>query len=1453
MSVPAVKHFDPVVGVDVHMVNIPPSPAPVPLPHPHVGFVLDLDEYSNAAKAAIGAIESALKDAALEAVLENCELAQKAMAAGTALAGKAVAGAMQNPAVAAALKAKKLADAAREKYDALKNMLGAGAGSGGGGRPILVNGMMRTTLGTHTYHVPGLHFPLGAGFGGPDAKIPSHDSEAFMGSKTVLANNDPMSFGALPALSCSVVGMKPSDKKGSHMKRDYLSLPTSVMLPIPAGRPVLVGGPPMLNIAATLKGLFLAFRGSALAKRLFEKFPSGFVKCVIFDAEPVNSVTGEVVVQQNDFKVAGRLPLVWNRFYASHDAYCGSAGRGWQTLADTRLELTLFEGEYVAYAAFCDHLAAFAELPRRTGWEARVHDLQNGHALYRDGDDFVLRTRESCEYRYPLPRTWEQEVAFLAPHARLVLRVSQLSDLNGNAWRFERLADGALRRMVEWSGDAPAGRAVSCDAGRFTLHDAEGVSHPLVRYEVDAARNLVAVFDALDKPYCFDYAASGNMVRHTDRNGLSFHYSHRLHEDGLWRVDHAWGDHGLFDYRFVYDTERLETRLTNSLGHTTVLQYDERDLPVARIGPLGDVYSYQYDERGRTCAEIDPAGHVTTWTYDELGNLLALTRPDQSVVAITYDEAARPVCFVDPDGGAWRQEWDARGNLLAQSTPLGVRMRYRYDARGQLICVIDSAGQDTRLGYDAYGFVARLIDPLGNVTRFEHDARGNVVRRIDADGGVSAFRHDAKNRLTSARLRGADTVNCAYDAEDELTRYVDEMGRETRFEYFGQGRLCARTDPDGSRVQYRYDTEEQLTGVINQRGEVWQLIRDAGGRLVAEVDYWKQARRYSYDIAGHLTRTVDALGQTLAMTCDPLGRVVARRADDGEEERFAYDARGHLIEARNACSTVERLLDADGNLIRETQRLPGGAAAIDYAYDAAGRLSSQTQSWRNAGGEAAVLSETQRFTYDVRGWLARHRIGDHEPLRLSVDALGRLDAQRVNDRLTFRFAYDAAGRLVRQAAERGSAASGGSGESIEYRYDAAGNLTQRRDSRLGTDAYRYDPLGRIVAHMDPAGEVHRFVHDRAGDRFSAVRADGDERVLLHHDGTVLRMNRAGQVVRQRTPGGAVQDLHWDAFGRLRRLVDEKGERWEYAYDALDRRVCKARQDDAARTWFAWDGDKLAAEVSGDETVAASARLFVYRLRTFVPLAMQELERSVDASADRALLKETALFFYETDPNGAPVRLRDAEGAAVWAARYGVTGEAKNIDAQGVEQPIRLQGQYFDAESGLHYNRYRYFDPGTESFVSQDPIGLIGGLNTYRFASNSFAWADPLGLAPWENGKFTAWFDKASVQDIIDNKTSVSSALRGSGGMHEFFPVSLAPKAKELGFSADELLSMKKPTEDIQFTGVKDKKGNIIPDGDHHCSRAGRHFHNQLIAKLQKASSKAEALGIISAMNAAHIK
>lgn len=110
----------------------------------------------------------------------------------------------------------------------------------------------------------------------------------------------------------------------------------------------------------------------------------------------------------------------------------------------------------------------------------------------------------------------------------------------------------------------------------------------------------------------------------------------------------------------------------------------------------------------------------------------------------------------------------------------------------------------------------------------------------------------------------------------------------------------------------------------------------------------------------------------------------------------------------------------------------------------------------------------------------------------------------------------------------------------------------------------------------------------------------------------------------------------------------------------------------------------------------------------------------------------ALAWYQCDHLGTPLELTDQDGEIAWSAQYKAWGQVKEQTSasavrRGLTNPIRFQGQYHDHETGLHYNRYRYYDPHVGRFISKDPIGLMGGINLHQYAPNPTQWVDPLGL------------------------------------------------------------------------------------------------------------------------------
>ncbi|ENX55387.1 hypothetical protein F902_03457 [Acinetobacter higginsii] len=240
-------------------------------------------------------------------------------------------------------------------------------------------------------------------------------------------------------------------------------------------------------------------------------------------------------------------------------------------------------------------------------------------------------------------------------------------------------------------------------------------------------------------------------------------------------------------------------------------------------------------------------------------------------------------------------------------------------------------------------------------------------------------------------------------------------------------------------------------------------------------------------------------------------------------------------------------------------------------------------------------------------------------------------------------------------------------------------------------------------------------------------------------------------MRQKSSKGDLY-LEWDACGRL---IKSRNTEYtaEFRYDALGRRIQKRSKHhhtgEEQNVIYGWDGNTLAFE-SNDQIT----KHYVYEKDSFVPLLQAiyrepiELVQTPDWTdqpyhiAKDPLWRKTApaksldnICFYHCDHLGTPQEMSDAQGQMVWKAEYKAWGErvsAKSAssffeNSEIVTNNIRFQGQYFDEETGLHYNRYRYYSPYVGRFISKDPIGLLGGNNVYAYAPNPVSWIDPLGL------------------------------------------------------------------------------------------------------------------------------
>ncbi|EOL8978583.1 RHS repeat-associated core domain-containing protein [Cronobacter turicensis] len=1201
------------------------------------------------------------------------------------------------------------------------------------GTTVHVNGIRRASAGTGGIAI---HIPTGGAWV-PPLRMPGGpqlDDELFMGSKTVAVDGEPFSRIGMPVLSCNIVGMMPPfrPKRAAKPKLPSLTLPLTFNLALPNN--VIVGGPPTVNLMALLMRAGLSGLGKGLKKlkatpqwrlfmrrfatfrqKLFRNMDPGFLKCRVLRAEPVDIRDGSVHLEHRDFLLPGRLPLDWGRFYSSADIdQEGLCGFGWLTPADTTLEVLRDEG--VALLTQPEGVTLFAGLPASPGREHAVFGLPDGSRLW-----YEEQGGERC---------WQvsQESALIwrfAGGRDGLLNVTAIADRHHNRWQFER-DGGQLTRLCEHSADGATGREilVTCHHGRLQtmqLRIAQGGEvTPLTRYEYDDTGQLCAEIDALSHPRRFHYRQR-RMVSHVDRNGQGFHYAY----DDAWRVVHAWGDGGVWDYHFEYHTLLNEVAVTDSLGHVSRITFDENGLPVSEIDPLGGNTVFRYDDVGRTVEVTEPDGRQHRWEYDEQGRMTAEHLPGGGVVRATFNDDGQPLCVTDESGAQWVSSYDAAGNLTEGCDPTGVCAHYIYDTLGQLR-EADVPGRGlTRYDYDHYGFLAVIQEAGAGETRLHHSPRGTLLDKRDASGDITRYFWDMKDRLAAMQTSVGQEIRIEYNREDEPVRYTDEAGRETRFDYNATGMVTACHTADGAQTGYEYDPEDRLHAVINQNGERWTLSRDALGRVVTETDYWGQATRYQWDRGDQLVSRLDPLGREVRYGYDRAGRVRERRSGDTLTARYHYDDGGRLTLCENPWRRLAWRYDRAGRVLCEDQ----DGFQLRYGYTARG-LPDYRES--DAGHRVG-------YAWNENDRLIRVQLNDDAPIELRYDETGRLANEQLSPSILRAMQYDAQGRLTAQEVTQGDLPLFASG----FAYDRAGNMTLRQDSQWGDDRYRYDPVGRLVAHSEPDGALRQFVHDAAGNHLpTRIQAVDDspggwfrEGV---HEGVRYVFDRAGELRQRRhlQTGEAKEDFLWDENRQL--IAVRKGERQvRYGYDALGRRVFKETPEETR--WFYWQGDALAGETvtrtaaplaplslfdtggrikreQAQATLFHQMREYVYYPGTFRPLALLTQEAGVRES-----------WHYHCDPNGAPVRITSIEGEIVWSERAGAWGEKGPVYASRIDNPLRFQGQYFDPETGLHYNRYRYYDPAIAAYISQDPIGMLGGGNPYRYAPNALMWIDPLGL------------------------------------------------------------------------------------------------------------------------------
>ncbi len=934
-------------------------------------------------------------------------------------------------------------------------------------------------------------------------------------------------------------------------------------------------------------------------------------------------------------------------------------------------------------------------------------------------------------------------------------RLVKLEHPDGSIVKMDYTRNGQLSTLID-----PLGRKTTCMYN--SLGEQTGVSTPLGQRNercIDRGTGFVtSIRDADNGSTCFERDAQGNI------------------------------------------TEVKKVKLAGTCGRVTRYEYGHPqfpDRPTSIIDAEGGRKQFTYDSLGQLHTYIDCAGHTTTWQRDRKGQLIAIEQAD----------GKRQTC-----------RRDSKGRMTTIELPEGETEAFEYDNAGRLVKARDAEGRSVEMDYDRFG---RMLEhrvwtgegapdnsngPGWSRTRQSYDEAGRMILLTDAAGAVMAFSYDMMDRLTSETGFDGKRSQYQYNLAGEMTAFIEDAGKPEAFTIMHErdagGRLTAmHLPPCGNRHaethRFAYNKLNQITCATTTDSRV-DFLYDDFNRLVAETqsaaDGSSFTLRHGYDSLGNRIQTILPDGQTIDIL----------RCGSGHWHQVAFNG--------NALVEVER-----DSLHHETSRTfgSGAAAAVEHPlvrhqrYTGSGQLDSAAFSrggqvfehWQHHYSSTGLLSGIDqewaklkkriRYRYDAQerltGWEALE--APYSPSASSPNA----EALAFTRTHAETYAYDRAGNPilpgtvirtdpvsnmpVYTSPEQWAGIAQANAGNPDFNLLGETPIRANRIAQLGNAFHEYDERGNVVKRRTPDG---------AWD---------------------LTWNALNQLTGSRfTPTGeqeAIYDTAYfnDAFGR------------RIGKTVIDLRTLTLLEDggvDLGRTRhnpvrYVWDGNRVLQEIQ-----CSHAATTIHEPDGFVPLAQLiqpkrqgeppvrtsppdewEVRRLLELNVSllladpgvpeegkrqlRAQLGQDSpyrdgdaqMHLFITDHLGTPYRMIDAATHQVLWERlqdpWGNTvSEHWHPKLENVYRPNqRMLGQQYDWETGLYYHRYRYYDPVMRRYVSQNPMGLWGGLNPYRYPTNPVQWIDPLGLKP---GDIFATPDAAAVDAAI-------------------YARSMPPKVSKLGYAS----------------------------------------------------------------------
>ncbi|WP_394850882.1 RHS domain-containing protein [Pendulispora brunnea] len=743
-------------------------------------------------------------------------------------------------------------------------------------------------------------------------------------------------------------------------------------------------------------------------------------------------------------------------------------------------------------------------------------------------------------------------------------------------------------------------------------------------------------------------------------------YSFHYSYDSRGRCVHSTAEDGVEEVKLEY----LEGATIVTLADGGEWVYEHHDGYLSRIiDPYGGEHRRELDDAGQLCAETDEAGRRFEIVRDHTGKGVG-RRDSVGHIWAMGESPSEPDAYIAVNAREWEY-----GALLPEEHGLPIR---RYLEVDRLPAHVVNALTPPPTGQMSVDFAERWKEtPV-------QDLQGLPLRTERLDGTRRSWSYDESANRTRFTDADGSSWRWTFTSWNRIHQITNPLGITTELTHSPRLLISRVADPSGMTSEYAYDLKNRLTGV-RRNG----VVRET----------------YAYDASNELVEKVDGRGKwLLRFQREDEGRLVKLQTATGERHELVYD-------------TARRLS-------RGTAESPDGKKdTYGFDYDIWGR---RTRDHRNAVGVERRFVSDQLAEIRVLGkFLTRYSRNQRNTVQV-IDPTGAQHTvqtchggvlrRRMSNGMTEVSQYHPNGYCLAKIAYTQQEQRW----SRFYERSSEGDVHAIHDSARGIHRFSYDAAHRLVGETLPSGETHAFKYSHGGTLLESPTLRGatvSGQKLYDANGSRLEYDHRDALCARHTPSGTFRLTH-DARDQLVSMTGPGFGQWSARYDMLGRRI--ESTFNGKSTSFYWDSDRLAAEILPDKRL----RIYIYiDDLALVPMMFVDYA-SVDADP-----KSGTRYFIFANHLGTPEVIQDDTGNVVWRARYEAYGTAHIEIGQDFHQPLRWPGHYFDAPTGLHYVRFRYYSPELGLFLESDPQGIRGGFNLHAYASgNPLRHVDVQGLS-----------------------------------------------------------------------------------------------------------------------------